>query len=237
MGSQPCFQICEASMCNRNVTPSPAEKWGRRGTEFSTPPVLGVGVGKGPFSCFVNVGEMGFVPSYIFVLLLPSSGQGAAGESGSCCSAPSRQQSPVRARSWYGTAKHLHQLPSFAAWRVKLRRAGTSQSPPHIQTWTALACSLRNTHLAADRHKKPPGRSEVITALFDKKLILILNPTVQFLWRHRYCIPEIKWVFLSQTRCWPPQPSPPGRNRRSAELQAEPRANVSQAGLVSFQHQ
>lgn len=70
-----------------------------RNRVFSAP-VLGVGVGKGPFSCFINLGEMGFVPSYIFVLLLPSSGQGAAGESGSCCSAQSRQHSPVRARSW-----------------------------------------------------------------------------------------------------------------------------------------
>lgn len=118
---------------------------------------------------------------YFVLLLLPSSSQGARGEAGEHHSAPSRQQSRVCARSWHGTAKCLHQLPSFAAWKVKLRRAGISQTPPHFQIWTALACSLCNTRLAADRHKKPSRRSEVITVLFEKKLILILNPTVRFL--------------------------------------------------------
>lgn len=49
-------------MCYRNVTPSPAEKWGRRGTEFFPPQFWGWGWGRGHFLASLTWGKWDLFP-------------------------------------------------------------------------------------------------------------------------------------------------------------------------------
>lgn len=224
-------------MCYRNVTPSPAEKWGRRGTEFFPPQFWGWGWGRGHFLASLTWGKWDlFPPTFLCCCCravareqqesLAVAALHRAGSTAQCVLAPGMAQPSI-----FISSHHLQHGRSSLGELEQASPLHTFKPGPHYPVHFATRI-WQQTDI-----KSPPGGLRWLLHCLTKKLILILNPTVQFLWRHRYCIPEIKWVFLSQTRCWPPQPSPPGRNRRSPELQAEPRANVSQAGLVSFQHQ
>lgn len=126
---------------------------------------------KGPFSCFFNLWEMGFVPSCIlWCQRLASTTLHQASSRAQCVLAPGMGQPSIFISSHYlqcgrsslGELEQASPLHTF--------KPGPHQ-PVHFAT---RICQT-------DRHKKPPGQSEVITVPFDKKLVLILNPTVQFL--------------------------------------------------------